>query len=237
MLSLVLSGGCIDIITPDPAVRYVAFGDSMTKGPSEKDYHEFLRERLGMKPETFANEGHGGETTDDGLQRLVALLNNEIYPNAEVLLYWEGGNNVTDFIQHHDPLLLLSPDDDDYLFAGSLAADLDGIQDDIESAIRAAHDAGLEVRVATYFHLRESIDQCPALPLDILLPYQAERANVYIGMLNERIRQGALSEGATLVDVETINGTLHVDEDNYHNCNHLSAQGNELVADLFYEAE
>ncbi len=167
----------------------------------------------------------------------MTLLNNEMYPNAEVLLYWEGGNNITDFIKHHDPLLLTSPDDDDYLFAGSLAADLDDIQDDIESAVRAARDAGLEVHVATYFHLRESIDQCPALPLDILLPYQAQRANVYIAMLNARIRQAVLGEGATLVDVESINDTLHVDEDNYHNCNHLSAQGNELVAGLFFEAE
>ena len=45
--AFVLVGGCADFRLPDPAVVYVAFGDSSTAGPSERDYPDILRELLG----------------------------------------------------------------------------------------------------------------------------------------------------------------------------------------------
>ena len=45
-LALGVSAGCVELRTPDPDVRYVAFGDSTTKGPTPRDYPAILRELL-----------------------------------------------------------------------------------------------------------------------------------------------------------------------------------------------
>ncbi len=228
-----LAAGCVELRLPDPDAVYVAFGDSATHGPSERDYPDILRERLGASAGSMANEGRGGETAQEGVDRLRGLLANEIFPNAEYLLYWEGGNDITDFIQDVDPLLLFSPDDPDYPFATRLNAELDSIAAAIRTAIRAGQDAGLRVHVATYFFLRENVGDCPALLFNIVLPAQAENANDYITRLNARIRQAVRDRGATLVDVADEDERLRDDPANYFNCNHLSERGNDIVAALF----
>ncbi len=210
-------------------------GDSTTKGPSSRDYPDIVRERLGVPPETFANEGEGGEETDEGLERLERLLNAEIFPNAEVLLYWEGGNEVTDFIANNDPLLTLTPTDAGFPFASRLDNRLDEAQDNIEDAIAAAQRAGLDVYVATYFSIRQVLDACPALPFELLFPGQAANANQYLLLLNDRIRAAAENRGATLVDVATLSSRLVSDAANFENCSHLSAEGNAIAAELFFE--
>ena len=222
--------------TPDPNVRFVAFGDSATDGPSTRDYPDILRELLGEQPETFANEGIGGETSDEGRVRLDGLLGDGLFPNAEVLFYWEGGNDVARFIKELDPFLLTSPIGPNYPFANQLADRLDRVQADIQSAIAAARAVGLTVYVATYFTLRVGVGECDALPFDVILPLQAANANAYIAMLNDRIRDAASAEGAILVDVEAASAAIDADPANYFNCNHLSAQGNAIVAELFFDA-
>ena len=112
--ALLLSGGCAEFRVPDPNVIYVAIGDSSTSGPSTRDYPDILQELLDVAPDTFANEGGSGETSEEGLDHLTFLLEEEIFPNAEVLLYWMGGNDIAEFIKDHDPFLLASPDDPDY---------------------------------------------------------------------------------------------------------------------------
>lgn len=62
--------GCADIPLPDPAVGYIAFGDSSAAGPAERDYPDILREMLGESPEAFANQAKSGESADEGLERL-----------------------------------------------------------------------------------------------------------------------------------------------------------------------
>jgi lysophospholipase L1-like esterase len=236
VISAALSGGCVDLRVPDPNVRYVAFGDSSTRGPSDRDYPDILREKLGVEPETFANEGHGGETSDEGLDRLSDLLAMDIFPNAEVLLYWEGGNDMTDLVEDVDPFLLYSPMDADFPHGDQLDRTLDEVQANIQAAIQAGRNAGWDVYVATYYLLREDLDICEALPLDIILPVQAANANDYVRLLNERIRRASRNAGAGLIDVAALDNQLRADPDNYFNCNHLSAQGNILVADLFADA-
>lgn len=235
-LTLALATGCVEIGVPDPAVRYVAFGDSTTAGPSSRDYPDILRELLGLPAETFANEGMGGETTDEGLSRLESLLAGDIYPEAEFLLYWEGGNDITDFIQETDPFLFFSPTDADYPFTSALTSKLDQIQANIEAAITAARRNQWDVYVTTYFLMREEINVCDPLPFDILLPEQAQRANEYILLLNDRIRAAAASSRGLLVDVAASAGVISADPDNYFNCNHLSESGNTIVANLFFSA-
>lgn len=225
-------GGCVEIRVPDPNVRYIAFGDSSTSGPSTRDYPEALGSLLGEAPETFANEGRGGETSEEGLARLKSLLADGIFPHAEVMLYWEGGNDITGFIKDRDPFLLTSPDAPDYPLSDDLAQRLAETQVNIESAVAAAQNAGLRVHVGTYFFLREDIAECGALPLDFILPSQAQNANAYILRLNDRIRAATENQGAILVDVAA-DDALRQDPANYVDCDHLSAKGNAIVANLF----
>ncbi len=221
---------------PDPRVRYVAFGDSTTAGPAERDYGDFLIELLGIDATAFAIEGESEERIDDGVQRLRGLIAGGIYPNANTLLFWEGAKDLMDFIKDRDPLLLRDPNDENYPFTQQLEAKLDQIQDSLETAIRTAKEAGLDVYVATYFFLPRGSLNCDPLVLDVLLPGEADRANVYVARLNERIRQGAANEGATVVDVAALDDVLRDTPLNYHDCTHLSASGNAIVAEAFGQA-
>lgn len=235
-ITLVSGAGCEDIQWPDPDVRYIAIGDSATRGPSDRDYPDILRELLGEPANSFANQGHGGETTGEGLERLEQLIAWEIYPNAHTMLYWQGGADIVDFFGDVDPLLLLDPDGESYPFESRLNDTLDEIQENIEDAIETAQSAGWAVYVTTYFSTREEIGPCENLFGDTILPSQARNANTYIGLLNERIRLAALNTGATLVDVSSANDTLRNDEANYYDCNHLSTEGNAIAADIFRDA-
>jgi lysophospholipase L1-like esterase len=233
---LTLMHGCGEVRVPDPAVRFVAFGDSSTKGPAQRDYPDILRELIDAQPEAFANEGHGGESAREGLQRLKDLLARRLYPNAHTLLYWQGGIDILDFIRRTDPLVALSPTSPDYPFQEALNEALEATQANIEAAIMAAREAGWTVYVATYYLPPEAVLPCEPLVVDVILPEQAARAGAYIRLLNERIRRAADNAGATLVDVERSASSLSADVLNFHNCNHLSARGNTAVAEVFRAA-
>lgn len=220
--------------TPLPAVRYVAFGDSTTAGPSERDYPDLLRVLLGEPEEAFANEGESGETAPEGLGRLRDLIEAQIFPNTEVFLYWQGGADVADLIGLIDPLLLFSPQNENYPFDELLTEELDDIQAALEAGIEAAQEAGWRVYIATYFPMAPEVTECGALPFDIALPWQIARADIYIERLNERIEAAATNRGATLVDIAAHGDALRSDPSRYFNCNHLSASGNDIVARIFY---
>jgi hypothetical protein len=230
--------GCGDnhIPIPDPAVRYLAFGDSGTSGSSGRDYPDILPELLGQPPGAIANQGRGGETTGEGLDRLRQLISLSIYPNAHALLYWEGGADIIDLIRQVDGQLLFSPTASSYPYTARLVETLDRIQTNIEAVITEGEMAGLTVCVATYFSLREVTAQCDPLSLHVILPSQAQNANGYVSLLNERIRQAAMNTGAIVVDIASADDVLRADDSNFLNCNHLSAKGNEIVAQLFAEA-
>ncbi len=236
VISALLTWSCVDLRVPNPNARFIAFGDSTTAGLARTQYHQHLSVLMNLPSDAIANEGKSGETASEGLERLTTILESGRYPSAKVLLYWQGGNDITDFVRSKDPFLLFAPDDSDYPFKASLAKELDRIQADVEAAIRKAKQHGLFVYASTYYPLLWEAFDCPAFPLDIVLPYQAHRANVYQDMLNERIRIAIFTEGATLVDLDSIRGVLLEDHDNYENCNHLSDTGNEIVAGVFYDA-
>ena len=229
-------GGCMNVQVPDPAVRYVAFGDSTTSGPADRNYWESVRDQLGEPADSFADEGQGGETTGEGVTRLEELLARELYPNAHTLLYWEGAGDLIQFIREHDAFLLFSPDDEDYPFSQELEEALDAIQGNIEGTVEAGRNGALKVYVATYYFLRARVGDCDAMPLNVLLPDQADHANVYVVRLNDRIRQAAQNTEAVLVDVAARAGDIGLTADNYFNCNHLSAEGNQIVAGVFWDA-
>jgi lysophospholipase L1-like esterase len=232
----ILAAGCTHIRVPDPDVRYIAFGDSSTAGLNGWGYPRMLCELLREPPRTFANEGRPGESSRRGLARLHALLSQASYPNAKVLLYWQGGQDITDFIRRRDPFLLHSPDEPDYRFSADPSKVLDETQANVESAIAAGRSAGLNAYVATYYPLCEGVRRCPALPLGFILPLQVQRANTYIARLNERMRQAAANQGAILVDISAAAESIRADPRNYVDCNHLSERGNRIVAQIFFDA-
>ena len=237
LFSLATFAGCgTTMAIPDPAVRFVAFGDSTTAGPADLSYPDFLPELLDQPADAIANEGIGGEDTGEGLNRLQELLDLALYPNATTLLYWQGGNDISAFIKEHDPFILETPDDTNFPFTEALTALLDQVQTNVEAAITSARGAGLAVFVATYYPMVPGIGDCDPLPLDTLLPTQSQRANVYLDLLNDRLRQAAANTGATLIDVAAIGNELTGDSVNYFNCNHLSEIGNETAAGLFATA-
>lgn len=240
LLGLVLAvagGGCAlpgATPLPDPTVYYIAFGDSTTAGPADRTYPTILNERINNPERIVANEGRSGETVAEGLARLQQILADRTYPGARVLMYWEGGKDITEFMETNDPLLLRSPDDPDYPFDDELNVTLDAIQANVEEALQEAWGAGLDLWVTTYYPLAPGVAQCDPLLLDILLPSQAANGNVYIDRLNARLRQAAINQGADIVDVAALGDQLQADPANYFNCNHLSDEGNAIVADLFF---
>lgn len=229
------AAGCGSVRLPDPDVIYVAFGDSATAGPADRDYTEYLADELQEDESHFANEGDSGESTEDGIDRLRELLDDVIFPNARVLLYWEGGNDLIDFVGGLDPLLLFAPSAGNYPFTSELDNKLDAIEANIVEAIELARDAGLEVFVATYYPLRAG-ETCPAAFLNLLIPAQAANANEYVSLLNGRIRDAAAAAGATLIDIADLGGALAADGANYEDCSHLSSAGNARVAGAIADA-
>lgn len=223
-------GNGIGLRLPDPNVRVVAFGDSTTAGPSDMQYVEYLPDLTGRPANAFSNEGMGGENTTDGLARLQSLIAGGYLPNADTLIYWEGGNDVIDFIQAHDPLIAISPDNALYPFTNELQAQLDTTASNIRGAIQAAQGAGWNVYVVTYFFIPEQIFTCNATPLDVIFPGQAAVANDYTERLNQVIRDAAAAQNATIIDIAQLDNTLRGDLANYENCNHLSAAGNAIAA-------
>lgn len=231
---LALAAGCEDVRIPDPNVRYVAFGDSSTAGPTDTDYPQVLATLLEVPGNEFANEGSGGETTAEGLDRLNQLISGGIFPNAHTLLYWEGGGDIVAFLRRVDPFLVISPESPDYPFRAGLTEALDNAQANIEAAIVAGQSAGWNIYVATY-PLRPGVAlQCEALPIPLMLPGQVDIANAYNRLINDRIRQAAANAGAVLVDVASdprLAGQLGT----FIDCNHLSAPANRIAAEVFAE--
>lgn len=233
---LLIATGCDSLLIVDQDVVFIAFGDSSTAGPSSSDYVDFLPDLLSRPAKEFVNQGKGGETTAIGLDRLESLIQRDIYPNARAIIYWQGGADVIDFVLRRDPLLLLSPNAADYPHTDALAQQLDDTQRNIDQVISLADDSGWNVIVATYFPIPQTVPRCDALFLDVILPSQAANAGEYVRLVNQRIRLAAIAGGADLLDVASLNDELLADPGNYFDCNHLSASGNQIVAQRVADA-
>ena len=223
--------------TPNGAALHLAFGDSVTEGKDSPTYPEHLADLLGLAASQVANEGESGESAHGGADRIEELLARcDTYPNAGTLLYLEGAAGLIDWVQETDPLLLWDPLVTPYPFQAALDERLGNIQNNILAALYTAQSAGLATYVATYFELLPNISPCDAFALPFLPPEQAERANHYTLLLNEKIREAAAASGSVLVDIEAELGALNDDPDNFIDCNHPSGSGNLLIAGLFHQA-
>jgi hypothetical protein len=232
-LLAVVVGGCTEIRVRDERVTYVALGDSSTAGPSSRNYPDILIDLLDEPATSFANEGESNSTTARGIERIDEILEGDYYPNAEVWLYWLGGADITEFMLDVDPLLLVPPSAGDYPFDGSLQRRLDEIDGNLAEGVQRIQATGATVYMATLYLVREDVDECDPLPLNVIVAEQARVANEYI--VHERIRDVAARTGAILVEIVAEDADIRSSEDNYFNCNHLSASGNEIVARVFFD--
>lgn len=219
----------------DPVARYIAFGDSITEGAEQPSYPDLLEGMFAEGEGTVANEGESGETAGEGRDQMDEILACGTYPNAHTVLYLEGGGGLIDWIQEHAPLLLVSPLSPLYLMKRELEDLLDNIEENVLAVMQAVKASGRTPFIATYYHFLPYKIPCPPSPVDFLTEFQTDNANDYIDMLNDRLRHIATLEGLELVDIAET-GALYGDYDNFHDCNHPSVQGNQIIADYFFEA-
>lgn len=229
VISLILSAffavfsiGCENL--PQPSVKIIAFGDSSTI-----EYPDYLPQYLLIPEKEIANRAVGGETTEEGLKRLNDLIVYRTFPNGQALLYWEGGNDLIDLITQLDPLLLFSPYDPNYFMKEQLDLEINKIKTNITQIIQKAKSQGWNVFIGTYPDLMPI--NCPAMPIKILLPAQAQIANEYQQILNNAIQEIALLNGATIVNIDNYEFLIT----QYKNCNHLNTEGNQIVAQEWAE--
>ena len=221
--------------TKKPSVLYVAFGDSVTDSDAEIKYPWYLKEWLGLSDDQIENEGNSGETIAEGLPRLREILECGTYPNAGIVLFEEGGNDLIDWIQELDPSLSWSPLSPLYPYSDGLQAKLAEIEGSLFQAAEAVLASGSDMAIMTYFHVLPYKSPCKLTPLNFFTVGQAERVNQYVNLLNERILNVAGIFGLPVADVAST-GALYGDYDNYLNCNHPSAAGNEVLAQFFLDA-
>jgi lysophospholipase L1-like esterase len=218
-----------------PRALLVAFGDSITASEATPKYPWYIKEWLGLDDDQLVNEGESGQKLADGLPRLTKMLDCNTYENAATILFLMGGNDLIDWVQAIDPALIQSPADPGYPFAAELDATLDGIENHLAAAMDAILATGRTPIVGTYFHVLPFKSPCDLTPLGFLTPGQADRANEYSDLLNERVRAVAAARGLIVADIAQ-SGALYDDPDNFLNCNHPSGAGNEIVAAFFYQA-
>jgi lysophospholipase L1-like esterase len=229
--------GCNDPVgfrIPDPDTRIIAFGDSATAGADAQGYPEMLPGLLAISADSVANEGVGGEETAAGLPRLRSLIDREIFPNAENIILWEGGVDLIHFVAGSDPNLQWNPADEGYPLRDQLADVLDKVESNLSAMAGLAQAAGWNVYLVTYFPI-STANACPLFSFE-LNPQQAQAVDAYFHSLNERIRSAASNNDCVLIDVAAIGSQLQSDPANYLDCNHLSDQGNALVADQIAKA-
>jgi lysophospholipase L1-like esterase len=208
--------------------KYTAFGDSLTEGenalltgPLFVDIPNAYPTRLQAQLEasypgqgvTVVNRGQGGERlVDDGLIRLSSVLAAD-KPGA--LLVFDGYNDlsVCGFFTADTP---------------ECGAAINSLGFGIRDAIRKAREAPNNIRYVFVGTLTPPGIVSPGAP-------DRRRAPEAILRTNDRIRTFAASEGAALVDIYPLflgHEREYVSVDGLH----LTASGNQVIADAFFSA-
>lgn len=225
--------GCRSLDGADRPVRVVTFGDSMTAGPTDRSYPDFLAEALSAPPDAVVAAGRSGETAAEGVVRLTKVLRAQPRRTRGVLIYWEGGNDVNRFIRRHDRWLRHDPAETGYPHARLWRDTLKTIEQNVVRAVRMARRRRFDVFVVTYPPVRASLLNCDAMPGGVLLAGQAQRANRYVDLLNASLRRAAAAGGARVVDVAV---AFPADAQNYDDCIHPSEAGHEIIAGIVAES-
>jgi len=208
----------------------VCFGDSATAGASHLSFPDYLEFFIEPGDGEVSNEGESGETTADGLWRMLGYLITFKYVDSKVWTYMEGGNDLIDWVIDADPLLLYDPLDPDYPLRDELNQKLNEIKKNLRSGIQDIHFwTSAEVVLGTYYYL-SSYTICDPSPIGFLTPAMAEKANHYVDELNDQIRDLAAEEGVPLADLNEIFGDFGGHNLFYHDCNHVNDLGNFFVA-------
>jgi acyl-CoA thioesterase-1 len=96
MLAAVLAGSTAAAAPPpeSPAVRVVAFGDSLVSGKGATKGHDFVSVLSSLVGTDIKNAGRSGDTTSKALKRLDSVLSRD--PDIAIVLL--GGNDLLRFV-------------------------------------------------------------------------------------------------------------------------------------------
>jgi lysophospholipase L1-like esterase len=210
----------------------VCFGDSATHGAVDEHYPSYLEAWINPSSDDVVNEGKNGETSGEGLSRLRHIIDSHEYPNAKVYAYWEGGNDVIDWVQEVDPYLVWDPANPNYPFRNQLNSILSNMKDNLRQGVYKIQETTAQPILGNYYYLISYI-RCPLSPIGFLLPRMTTIANHYVDEITTTIYDLAAEEQIPLAD---INGELgQMPYEYYHDCNHASAIGNEAIAEVWYD--
>ena len=207
----------------------VCFGDSATAGAVDLSFPDYLEFFIDPGDGQVVNEGESGETTDEGYWRILWMVATFQHYDAKVWTYWEGGNDLIDWVEETDPLLLNDPLDPEYPYWNELQDELERIKFNIKLSVETIYVTGAEVVLGTYYEIVPWLP-CSCSPIGFFLPVHAEIANHYQSLLNEAIREVADELDAPVNDMENNLGPISGHLINYHDCNHMNAMGNFWVA-------
>ncbi|MBZ0271264.1 SGNH/GDSL hydrolase family protein [bacterium] len=205
--------------------QVVCFGDSATEGAVNLSFPDFLEFFVDPGDGEVVNEGDSGETTDEGYWRALGLVVTFRHAGAKVWTYWEGGNDLIDWVEQNDPYLLSDPASPTYPYRAELDAKLALIRKNIKRTVNLIRTTGSDVVIGTYAPLVPWL-ACDPSPLGFLTPALAEIANHYQAELNDAIRAAAADLSAPVNDIAADLGFVNGHIVNYHDCNHLNALGN-----------
>ena len=159
----------------------------------------------------------------------------DIYPHAEVLIYFLGGADIIDFVGSNDPGLATAPGDPEYPFT----EELDGLLEDMRAAMSETLELsigrGYRTLVVTYFSLPPGVTPCDALGGNKLDRTEALRVNEYVELLDELIADLAGELQLSVVDLRLADDALAQDLGNFADCTHPSESGAAIVAGQFAE--
>ena len=218
---------------PRPSVILVCFGDSATKGAVDQHYPGYIEEWINPGDDDVANEGKSGETSSEGLNRLRNIINSNEYPNAQVYAYWEGGNDIVDAISQVDPLLIWDPARSWYPFREQLATLLAIVKENLRQGVAKIRETDATPVLGTYYYLM-AFKKCKLSPFHFLFPLQVRRTDHYVDELNQVIYELADEENVPLADIHSELGRMMYWH--YHDFNHANAEGNRLIAEVWFEA-
>ena len=204
--------------------KVVCFGDSMVAGPSELTFPDYLEFFVEPGDGEVVNEGQGGETTGEGYWRAMWLVISLQYHDADVWIYWEGGNDIIDWVEANDPYMLYNPADPNYPLRDDLDDQLARTKSNIAMTINTIQLTGAEVVIGTYMELVPWLP-CDPSPIGFMTPGMIKKANAYLEELNGIIREVAAEEGVVLHDVRNTLGFVSGHLINYHDCLHQNLVG------------
>lgn len=209
--------------------KVVCFGDSYTAGPAALSFPDYLEFLIDPGDSDVVNEGEGGETSDEAFWRMLGMILIFEHFGADVWTITTGGNDLIDWLEDTDPFLMHDPTDPNYPYEDELNDLLETVKFNIGMCIDLIWISGSEAVLGTYMQVVPWLP-CDPSPIGFFTPGLADKANTYMMILNDAIREVAADKNVDVNDLEAnlpwISGHLV----NYYDCLHPNTVGNFSIA-------